>query len=245
MLVNADVKGLEVVTAAFLSGDEILKQEVRDGVDFHETNKQAFNLTSRLIAKIFMFKLIYGATAWSFANDADFDNVSTSERFWQSCIDNFYHKYHGLYKWHVSLMQNAVSTGLYITPTGRRYAFDARDVVKREWFWRPKVLNYPVQGLGADLVMLARINLWNLLKHDPFPQTWKYVSSVHDSILLDVSSERCYNIGMRMKNAIEAVPTAMQCHFGVNFDLPLTCELKQGCNMFNMEILDVRNDHQN
>ena len=244
MLVNADVKGLEVVTAAFLSGDETLRNEVLQGVDFHQANQVSFNLTSRLIAKIFMFKLIYGATAWSFANDADFDNVSTSERFWQNCIDNFYHKYYGLYKWHVRLMQNATANGVYITPTGRRYSFDSKDVVKREWFWRPKVLNYPVQGFGADLVMLARINLWQLLQHDPFPDSWKYVSSVHDSIVLDVKPERCYNIGMRMKTAIALVPKAMENHFGVNFDLPLTCELKQGVNMFNMEILDVRNDHQ-
>jgi len=43
-LVNADVKGLEVVVAAELSGDKVLKQEIIDKVDIHETNRDRFKL---------------------------------------------------------------------------------------------------------------------------------------------------------------------------------------------------------
>ena len=56
MLINADVKGLEVVGAAELSGDKVLCKEVLDKEDIHENNRQAFNLPSRLIAKIFKFR---------------------------------------------------------------------------------------------------------------------------------------------------------------------------------------------
>ena len=60
MLVNADVKGLEVVVAADRYDDKVLKQELNDGVDIHEVNRDKFNLGSgkdgRRVAKFFKFR---------------------------------------------------------------------------------------------------------------------------------------------------------------------------------------------
>mgnify|MGYP003461232428 FL=1 len=54
MLMSRDF--LEVVVAAELSGDKVLKQEIIDKVDIHETNRDRFKLgdgkQGRLIAKI-------------------------------------------------------------------------------------------------------------------------------------------------------------------------------------------------
>lgn len=237
MLIVADVKSLEVVTAAYLSGDIVLSEEVKAGVDFHENNRVHFNLPSRTIAKIFMFKLVYGATAWGYANDSDFTGVSTSEMFWQRIIDEFYAKYIGLGKWHVNLVRGATEMGRFESPTGRVYCYPARDVVARQWFWRPKILNYPVQGLGADLVMLARIAFWNRYrqledKNDVLP-----VSSVHDSIVVDTTKEMCYTIGRILKEAVEAVPMNFQRVFNKEFNLPLKAEIKCGNDLKNMEVI--------
>ena len=56
MLLQADIKALEVVTAAYLSRDEVLCNEVRNKVDIHEENRKRFNLPSRLISKTFKFR---------------------------------------------------------------------------------------------------------------------------------------------------------------------------------------------
>jgi DNA polymerase I-like protein with 3'-5' exonuclease and polymerase domains len=60
MLINVDIRGLEVVVAAQLSGDKTLRQELLDGVDIHESNRDAFSLGEgkggRLIAKVFKFR---------------------------------------------------------------------------------------------------------------------------------------------------------------------------------------------
>jgi len=56
MLINADVKGLEIVAAAFLSRDPVLIGEILNGVDIHLENQKRFNLPSRLIAKTFVFR---------------------------------------------------------------------------------------------------------------------------------------------------------------------------------------------
>lgn len=57
MLINADVKSLEIVAAAYLSQDEILIQEIRNKVDTHGDNQKRFGLPTRLIAKTFVFRL--------------------------------------------------------------------------------------------------------------------------------------------------------------------------------------------
>ena len=56
MLVNVDATGLEVNCVAYLSQDPVLMQELRDGVDIHSANQEAFGLPSRLIAKVLKFR---------------------------------------------------------------------------------------------------------------------------------------------------------------------------------------------
>lgn len=56
MLVNGDVKGLEVVCAAELSKDPVLWKEILDKEDIHGNNQKTFGLPSRLISKIFKFR---------------------------------------------------------------------------------------------------------------------------------------------------------------------------------------------
>src|SRR3990167_2659380 len=152
MLIHADVRSLELVTAAYLSRDPVLIQEIRDAVDIHELNKSRFNLPERRIAKIFVFRLIYGGQAYSYAHDADFNFISKSQDYWTTIIDEFYAKYKGMAQWHEQLVKQVLDTGELCMPTGRKYVFDRADVAKRMWFNRPKILNYPVQGTGADLV---------------------------------------------------------------------------------------------
>jgi len=55
-ILNFDVKGLEVVCAAFLSKDEVLRKELVDGVDIHSENQKAFGLPERVIAKVLKFR---------------------------------------------------------------------------------------------------------------------------------------------------------------------------------------------
>ena len=236
MLIVADVKSLEVVTCAFLSQDNTLANEVREGVDFHEQNRVKFGLPNRTIAKIFMFKLIYGATAWGYANDGDFIGVSNKESFWQEVIDEFYAKYTGIRKWHTRIVQEAISTGTFQSPTARVYRYNASDIPTRLWFWRPKILNYPVQGLGADLVMLARISFWNRFKARGM--IGLPISSVHDSIVVDSPKEECYTIGKMLKSCVRDVPMNFKKVFGKEFNVPLNAEIKVGNDLKNMEILE-------
>lgn len=232
MLVNCDVKGLEVVVAAELSGDTILRQEIIDKVDIHDSNRVAFNLgegkAGRLVAKIFKFRLIYGGSAYSYAHDPDFMGVSTSMSYWQDVIDAYYTKYKGIRLWHDSLLETVKKQGYLEIPSGRCYSFEAQ-FKYGDWQWPlTTIKNYPVQGFGADLVMLARIEFFKRLKASGLEAL--FIQTIHDSLVVDTPYKNVYTISKMLTESVEAVPRLCLETFGYNFSLPLTSEILIGPN---------------
>lgn len=239
MLVNVDVKGLEVVVAADLSGDKVLRQEVIDKVDFHQRNQDRFKLPSRVKAKIFKFKLLYGATAFGYANDSDFNDISNSAKFWQGIIDEYYDKYQGIKAWHSSLINTAKRDKLLTIPSGRFYPItpDQRwDGLK----WPETIIkNYPVQGFGADLVMLARLEARKLMLASSEVVRSILVGTIHDSIVADCPENEIEIVGRILNQAVEAVPRLCRQVFGYEFSLPMTAEVQYGPNKRDMKELTL------
>lgn len=222
-----------------MSRDPVLIQEIRDGTDIHENNKERFGLPHRRLAKIFVFRLIYGGQAYSYAHDSDFTHVSTSQKYWQEVVNEFYAKYKGMAAWHERLVRSVLDAGQLVMPTGRVFTYPRDDVAKRLWFWRPKILNYPVQGTGADLVAIGRVTLWKRIKALGLPVC--FVSTVHDSVDLDVpkktldnGQEVCYTICKVVKQSIEDVPANFERLFGVKFDLPIGADISYGPNLADL-----------
>ena len=182
-----------------------------------------------MLAKTFVFRLIYGGQAYSYAHDPAFTHVSKSQKYWQEIIDEFYDKYKGMAQWHVRLVQEALETGQYEAPTGRAYLYPRADVANREWFWRPKILNYPVQGLGADLVAIGRVVAWKRLRKSGIPVLFQ--STVHDSLDIDVKEEYNSRVMKIVKGSVEDIPLNFERLFGVPFDLPLKAEITSGPNL--------------
>ena len=227
MLIQGDANALEWRAAAFLSQDQTASNEIWNNVDQHTDNQQRLGLPSRLIAKTFVFRLIYGGSAYSYANDPDFASVSLSEKYWQTVIDQFYEKYSGLKKWHTSLMQEATTKSCVTLPTGRVYYYEPKQQ-RGELVWpRTTILNYPVQGLGADIMAIARVSLHTRLKRLAIPEV-KLVNTVHDSIILDVPDELTNQMSNLILDVFEAVPKNFEKLFGVPFNLPMKAEVEFG-----------------
>lgn len=232
MLINADVKGLEVVVAAQLSGDNTLRREVMEGIDFHQSNQDAFGLPSRIVAKRFKFKLLYGATAYGYANDGDFVETSRDQKFWQDIIDKYYAKYKGIAEWHRNLIKEAQSTGRLEIPSGRFYPI-VPDYAKSWEPWPLTIIkNYPVQGFGADLVMLARLEARRRLREAAIECL--LISTIHDSIVADTPAKNVETVGRILFDSIEAVPALCKKVFDYDFTLPLTSEVQYGKNKRDM-----------
>lgn len=252
MLVNADVKGLEVVVAAELSGDRILRQEILDGTDFHEANRSRFRLggadaydgetdaekaarkAGRLVAKILKFRTIYGGGAYSFAHDPSMNHVSASEKFWQDILDQYFDKYKGLKQWHEELILTAQREGRIEIPSGRFYPITP-DYSKREPWPLTVIKNYPVQGFGADLVMLARLEARKRLREAAIEAI--LISTIHDSIVADTPAKNVEAVGRILNDSIEAVPDLCRRVFDYDFSLPLSSEVQFGRNKKEMRDL--------
>lgn len=232
MLVNVDAKQLEVICAAYLSKDKVLYDEIRNEVDIHTANQERFKLPTRLIAKTFKFRLIYGGSAYSYANDPDFSEVSTNEKYWQNVINEYYEKYVGLGEWHTNLITIVTSTGRLVMPTGRIYNFKS-EARRGDIVWpRTKILNYPVQGLGADLMAIARVSAFRRFKDQRIEGV--LISTIHDSIVADVESHEVERTCQLFHDVFEAIPLNFKRVFDVEFDLPTRCEISYGPDKFNL-----------
>lgn len=230
MIVNCDAKALEWVVGTFLSQDEVAIQEIINKIDQHSLNQKAFNLPSRLIAKTFVFRLMYGGQAYSYAHDPDFTGVSSSEKFWQGVIDAFYQKYKGFAAWHKRIVQEAMNNKQLVMPTGRIYLFDYKTNFRGDLEPPQTIIkNYPVQGLGADMMSLARVSFKK--RFDNAGIDGFLVNSVHDSIVCDVHPKELDRVATLFHEVFRDLPTNFERVFKVPFNLPMTCEVSYGDNM--------------
>lgn len=239
MLVNADAKGLEWVCAALLSQDQTAIREILNGEDQHSDNERRFGLPSRLVAKTFLFRIIYGGNADGFERDPNFGTIG-DKSFWNRAINAFYDKYQGMAQWHRVLVERATEYGEIVIPTGRKYTYPQRELVRSEnslRYWRPKILNYCVQGFGAELMALARVNLFNAIRINKL--NCMLINTVHDSILIDSPDNEWYNILTHVKSAFEDVPATMKELFNYDMNLPMRVEIKFGKDWTNMEEIEV------
>lgn len=230
MLVNCDASSLEVNCAAFLSQDKVLLEEIRNGLDIHSRNQEAFGLPSRLIAKILVFRILFGGTEHSFARDPDFTCVSSSKAYWAKVLEKFYSKYKGLAQWHTKIIQEVTVNSQLIMPTGRRYSFARTE--RGDWPIT-NIKNYPVQGLGADLMNIARVDFarrfWNS------GMEGKLRVTVHDSIVVDVHKKDVDKVNQMYYDVFRDIPKNFKSIFGVEYNLALNCEIKVGPDMGHLE----------
>lgn len=242
MIVSVDAQGLEWRMAVYLSQDKVGMAELLNNEDIHSKNQKTFNLPSRLISKIYLFRTIFRGSGYAFSKDPDFSHVSTEPEYWENLNKKFYNKYYGLDAWHKSLANLSAQRLPIVGPTGRTWIIPpykkeivlpngaTQTVEKLNW---PKFTNSPVQGTGADFVLLARLRLFKLLKELNLPA--KIINTVHDSITLDVPKQYVNEAVTCCKQAFDSIPEQMEKYFKVKVNVPFPGECKVGTNFANLE----------
>jgi len=232
LIVNVDARGLEIACAAFLAQDEILIKELENDVNIHTENQLAFNLPTRLVAKVLKFRILYGGSAYSFSIDPDFTSVSRKVSYWEDVIEKYYEKYKGIYKWHVSITQQARKTGKYISPIGRSYSF-APTQRRGEMVWPDTdIKNWPVQGLGADVMAVARIAAHQRFKKYNLESL--LVSTVHDSIVADCPNKEVDTVKEIFTDIFDKLPSNISKTYDIKWNVPMVGEVSVGPNMSDL-----------
>jgi DNA polymerase I-like protein with 3'-5' exonuclease and polymerase domains len=235
MIVTVDAKALEVRAAAYLSQDKLMIQEILDGVDSHENNRVVMGLPSRAIAKIFQFRLLYGGTEYSYAKDPDFAVCKLSVDQWKDKIMSYYDKYRGLAAWHKKIVQDVVVNGFVEIPTGRRYYFSPIEKGGERVWPRTQILNYPVQGFSAELMAMYRVVLFHRLRKKHGIDNIKFISTVHDSVVVDSSEKLWYSVATEMVETFKLLPEWFSTLFGKELNVPFEGEVKYGRNLLELE----------
>jgi DNA polymerase I-like protein with 3'-5' exonuclease and polymerase domains len=234
MIVACDYKAVEWMVALELSRDKVGVREWMEGADMHSINQEKFKLPERRIAKIFLFRLIYGGTEWSYAKDPDYNWISDSPKFWRDMIEKFYDKYSGLHRWHGQLVSTVTRTGKLVIPTGREYLYSP-ERKRGEMVWpRTTILNYPVQGFAAELVKIGRVLLMTRLAVEA-PRSL-LISTVHDSLVVDAHPDEALTVAKMMWEIVHKQTfEAFNKLFTYQLTLPIRGDISFGPNQSDLE----------
>ena len=194
------------------------------------------------MAKVFLFRWIYRGSAYAFSRDPDFSHVSTKVAFWQDVIDQYYSKYKGLYRCHMEFIRQGTQTGTIVSPLGRVHTFDKKKKFDGSMqYSESDITNHPNQGLGADVVAMARVIARSRMQALKKPLQSILVNTVHDSIVLDGPSHELEPVAYLFDQIFRDLPKIITQYFGVPWNVPLRAEVKYGPNMAEMEelVLDM------
>jgi hypothetical protein len=204
-------------------------------------NQVAFSLPSRLIAKIYLFRTIFNrGKGYAFTVDPAFMHVSTSVKFWDDIGVKFYSKYKGLAELYNTNERLVLAGKPLEGPLGRFWPIElVRDFRGDLVVPETLLLNYPVQGTGADVMMIARISFTNKLKKTSWGKEVKQIATVHDSLVADVPDHLVVPTAeLYVETFRDLVPNIRKI-FGYDWQTPLECECKAGPNMKDQEELKL------
>ena len=224
LIVSADYSQIELRIIAALSNDESMIESFKRGEDIHAaTAAKIFGVplnevtrTQRGEAKAVNFGIIYGQGAFTLAEQL---NKSRSEA--KELIDNYYKTFPKLKEYIAGQVEIARENGYVETILGRRRYLkniNSQNAIVRSGDERNAV-NAPIQGSAADIIKIAMINIYKMLKEGNYKS--KMLLQVHDELVFEVHKEELAVLKPKIKHEME---------HAVTLSVPLTVELDEGEN---------------
>ena len=123
-------------------------------------------------------------------------------------------------------LQEVNATGKLRSPLGRQYEFKRN---KRGEFSEYEITNYPNQGLGADVMAVARVSLAS--RFSKYKLRSLLISTIHDSLTSDSPPEEVDTVKEIMMDVFTDLPQNIKRVFGIDWNLPMCGEVTVGNNM--------------
>ncbi len=134
--------------------------------------------------------------------------------------------------------------GYYQSPTQARFVFTEqpnyawlRSKTGRDAaFYRPHIQNYPIQGVGGQLVQYILGALFrHLLLKDNYGNKVKMVNTVHDCVWFDfVDEEAAKQILPELVQVMESIPAILKQMFRIECTVPFPVDAELGANMLDL-----------
>lgn len=222
------------------------------------TLKDSWYIKQRGIAKGFSFQRSYGAGAPAIAAELgvlveDIKDLIKAEEL----------MYPGVVNMHEAWIEEVRSTrkpsgrrsakgfptgwGQMVGVLGARYVFFEEDAP--EWMttkgvdvsFRPtQIKNYQVQGFAGDILKLILGRLYREFRaREHFEGNTLLINTVHDSVLVDTREGNLQEVCELLKETMEKVPVLIKEHYGIEFNVPVKCDIEIGKDWGSMEEYNV------
>ena len=221
-LISADYSQIDLRCVAHVSGDKKLIEAFHRGDDIHRLTAAEVNKVTpsqvtdkmRSSAKALNFGIIYGMSAFGFSQSA---GISREEA--QKFINAYMENFSDVARYMKETREFARTNGYVETLLGRRRNlpeikspnFQVASGAER------MAINMPIQGLAADIMKIAMINVHSNLIGDDV----RMILQVHDEIILEVRKDLAEDVAKRLKETMENA---------VSLLVPLVVDVKTGDN---------------
>ncbi len=202
VLLEADYSQLELRVAAMLSGDKVMQEIFRSGVDYHLRTAQMISKIAwgiepsqvedkhRSLAKNVNFGVLYGKTASTFAKEWGISKAKA-----QMIVDAIMGNFKDLQRWCNAREAEASKTGFVWTwwageRARRRPLYQIADQDDmRASVARNGAKNTPIQGTASDFCIASLSQSVQWIESDGIEDLVKLVLAVHDSLMFEVRED--------------------------------------------------------
>jgi DNA polymerase I len=225
VLLAADYSQIELRLLAHFSGDALLVEAYRTGLDIHTlTASQVFGVPPLMVdaehrrrAKAVNFGIVYGLSAFGLSQQIGID-TKEAKRF----IDAYFEKYSGVREFIDRTLEQARRDQKVTTLFGRVRPIP--DIHSKNFnlrgFAERTAVNTPLQGTAADLIKLAMIRIDAELRERNLGS--KMLLQVHDELVFEVPEKEVDTLRRlvtdRMENVYQLkVPLKVDVGVGPNW----------------------------
>jgi DNA polymerase-1 len=228
LLLAGDYSQIELRVLAHISGDLVLQEAFRKDQDIHaRTASEVFGVHMEQVdgemrrrAKAVNFGIIYGISDYGLARE-----LGITRKEAKKYIDSYFARYQGVAEYLRRVVAEAKNTGYVTTILNRRRYLP--DIFSSNYnvrsFGERTAMNTPIQGSAADIIKVAMVNVFNLLKEKGYRS--KMILQVHDELIFEVVPEEMKTLAIEIKNLMENA---------ISLDVPLKVDLKWGKDWYQM-----------
>jgi DNA polymerase I-like protein with 3'-5' exonuclease and polymerase domains len=119
-----------------------------------------------------------------------------------------------------------------VSPFGREHQHEP---IRGEWNVSD-ITNHINQGLGADVMVVARVSFANRWMKSGLEG--KIISTVHDNIIVDTPSCNVMKTAQMFHETFKDLPKSISSYFNLDWNLPLLCEVKAGNNQKDLQVVE-------
>lgn len=206
-LLACDYSQIELRLAAHLAQDKAMLEIFSQDQDFHTAtaqrvygvNPEDITKEMRTFAKTINFGILYGMGAVSLAR-----NLKISRTEAQEFLARYRKAYPELHEYMESLKQFARQHGYAQTEYGRIRDLSNIDIrnPRNQALLERIAVNMPIQGLQADIIKLAMIQIDEYLREK---QDIHMILQVHDELVFEVAQDKVELYQKRIVNIMESV----------------------------------------